>query len=251
MIAPIALVSPAMAVGSNFYRPIAEAFQTKGWDVKLLPRRGFELGDARASKDNDWSYGDELETMAEAVRAARAENPLRPVVVVGHSLGGQLGAGLQLGEDPADGLVVIGTSLPHYGHFGIRSIGLYAMAHSIRPITAIRGFVPKPLFGAPGAKTLMREWADMITHARMPFDVPHRVTRPTLAIRLERDTYSVTEASKHFEEVMFEPEALTVWTYRRRETPEGGTTHHVHCMRKPERMVDEIVDWWAKVSVTV
>lgn len=240
-----------MAVGSWFYAPIVSAFENKGWETRVLPRRGFERGEATAGPEHDWSYGDEAQVVEAAVVEARQENPDRPVIVVGHSLGGHLGTAVQLGENPADGLVTIGTSTPHYRYYGIRAVGLLVLAAIVKPIARRRGYLRKPFFGAPGARTLMTEWADMILTGNMPFDVPKLVDRPTLSIHLQKDSFSIKPAVRHFERSSFAPSALTTWTYLKRDTPPGGTTHHVHWVREPAPVVDYIVDWWAEQNATV
>lgn len=238
-----------MAVGSWFYRPVATAFESHNWDVRVLPRRGFETGAPKAGPNNDWSYADEIQIIEDAVNEARAEDSLRSVVIVGHSLGGHLGAAVQLGDHPADALVNIGTATPHYRHYGVRAPGLLAMAAAVRPAATLRGYLYKPFFGAPGAKTLMSEWANTIMTGEMPYDLSSKVTLPALSVHLQGDSYSVKAAVRYFERANFEPEALTRWTYLKKDTPPGGSTHHVHWARHPEPVIDYIVNWWNEQSL--
>lgn len=189
--APIVLIAPAMAIGSGYYRPLVEEFERRGWKARALGRRGFEKGQPRASRAEDWTYRDEIDDIARAIAAARAEAPGRPVLVLGHSLGGQLVAGHELTQSPADGVVTIGGAIPHYRRFRYGGIHLAVMAASIVPVaTALLGYLPKPAFGGPGARSFMRQWARMVLTGRPPFATGHRIRTPSLVVSFGDDRLS-------------------------------------------------------------
>src|SRR5690606_13057038 len=81
---PFVAISPAMAVPSRLYAPLVAAFESHGWDAVALPRRGFEKGLPVASREHDWGYVEEMADIADAVAKARADDPQRPVIVLGH-----------------------------------------------------------------------------------------------------------------------------------------------------------------------
>lgn len=244
MSTPVVLISPAMAVPSSFYAPLVAAFEQHGWTAHALPRRGFERDLPQASRQHDWSYADEIADTQAALDAARFEHPGRPVVLFGHSLGGQLGGAIQIGPRPADAMVLVGVSLPHFRHYRRIGLPLAAMALTVPVVGAVRGYVPKPWFGGPGARTLMREWARVVRNGHPPYPVERRITRPTLAVHLAGDGFSIEAAAHRFERALVDGAALTRWEYTRDLVPEGGSTHHVLWARHPGPVVDRVVRWW-------
>jgi predicted alpha/beta hydrolase len=241
---PLVLIVAAMAVPSGFYRPLVEEIESRGWQARALPQRGFERGGPVASRTADWSYGDEIQAVADAVMQARAEEPDRPVVLLGHSLGSQIGAGHQLLHEPADGFVTVGASVPHFRSYPYGGLPVLLMGLAVPVVTRVRGFLPRPFFGGPGARTLMREWARFVRSGRPPYEVAQRITTPTLVVQLQGDTYAVSRSNKIFTEMMIEPGAVTRWVYTKEAVPPGGTTHHVQWVRTPGPVVDRLVAWW-------
>ena len=244
MTSPIVLIVAAMAVPSGFYRPLVTELESRGWEARALPTRGFERGAPIASRLDDWSYADEIQAIADAVAKARADDPERPVILLGHSLGAQLSAGHQLHHPPADGFVTVGASVPHFRSYPYGGLPVLALGVTVPIATRLRGFLPRPFFGAPGARTLMREWARFVRTGRPPFDVPHRITTPTFVVQLQGDTYAVSRSNRIFTSMMIEPSAVTRWVYTRDAAPPGGSTHHVRWVKTPGPVVDRMVDWF-------
>ncbi|KAF0845211.1 serine aminopeptidase domain-containing protein [Nocardia caishijiensis] len=243
---PVVLISPAMAIGSRFYTPLVSAFTERGWLAQTLPRRGFEPDQPRASRTEDWSYGDEIDTIASAVRAARRDHPARPVIILGHSLGAQLAAGHELNFPGADGLVTVGGCIPHFRHYPRFGLPVAAGAALIPAITTTFGFVPEPAFGAPGARTLMREWAKMVLTGRPPFPAEHTIDTAALIISLEGDTLAPRRGVDSFARELFGADRATRWDYTRAEVPAGASNDHITWVRSPGPVVDRIVAWWSE-----
>ncbi|MFT4298714.1 MAG: alpha/beta fold hydrolase [Aeromicrobium sp.] len=245
---PIVLVNPAMAIGSRYYAPLVACFEARRWAARALIRRGFEEGQPRASWHHDWSYTDEIADLAAAIGQAREEHPGRPVIVLGHSLGGQIAAGQCIGSDGPDAIVGIGTSTPFFRNYPHAGVHLIAAGVTAWPLTTVFGYLPKPAFGAPGARTLMREWAGWALTGRPPFPVPRRIDVPTLIVKLQADPYAVSAATDDYVERFCDPSLTTRWTFTREAAGPEGTTDHVRWVRSPEPVVDRIVQWWSTQS---
>lgn len=242
--APLVLISPAMAIGSRYYRPLEQAFEERGWQARALGRRGFEPGQPRASRRHDWSYDDEIADVAHAVAQARAERPERPVLLMGHSLGGQIVAGHEAGHGRSDGVIMVGAGLPEHRHYRYGGLPLLLMARGIVPLTtALFGHLPKPAFGAPGARTLMREWARMVASGRPPFAVAGPLQTPALFISLEGDDLSPIGTVTALAD-LWEGGRVEHWHRRHEEVPAGASNDHIGWARTPEPIVERVVAWW-------
>ncbi|MDO5503177.1 MAG: alpha/beta hydrolase [Actinomycetia bacterium] len=245
---PIVLISPAMAIGSGYYRPLVEELRSRGWEARALPRRGFEPNQPTASRSVDWSYADEVDDTAAAVAEARAEDPSRPVLILGHSLGGQFATGHELTRTPADGVITVGGVLPHYRHYSHGGWPIWFLATALIPLmTRVFGYLPEPAFGAPGARTLMREWARLIRTGELPFPAGDPITTPALLISLDGDQLGPAAGVDGLAG-LYDPSSRTRWHYADSEVPEGASNDHVTWVRSPARVVDEIVSWWARVE---
>lgn len=236
-----------MAVPSGYYRPLVAAFADRGWEARSMPTRGFERGEPTASRGRDWSYDSEVTALAEVVAAARDEQPDRPVILLGHSLGAQLGAMHELHCSPGDGFVTVGGGVPHYKAYPYGGLPVLLMGLAVPVATRLFGFLPRPFFGAPGASTLMRQWARFVRTGRPPFEVPRLISTPSLVIKLQADALAVSAANDEFARLFLDPATTTRWTYRKSDTPDGGTTDHIAWVKHPDVVVDRITAWWAQV----
>lgn len=248
---PVVLIAPAMAIGSGYYRPLVEAFTARGWTARTLPRRGFEPTGEQAGRRHDWSFDDEISAIRTGVAAARRDHPGHPVLLLGHSLGGQLVAAHASasahGPGAVDGVVTVGGEIPHHVHFPRRGVGIATMAGVLVPASAATlGYVGRPLFGAPGARTLMRQWSRMVLTGQLPFDVPERVSAPALVVSLEGDELAPRPAVEDFADRLFEPGTLTRWHYHDNEVPPGATNDHIRWVRSPDHVVERVLSWWAE-----
>lgn len=84
---------PALGISARHYLPFAEALVGHGIAVGLHEWRGHGSSNLRASRDTDWGYAALLtQDLPESQSALTDTFPQLPLLVGGHSLGGQLAA---------------------------------------------------------------------------------------------------------------------------------------------------------------
>lgn len=231
-----------MATPSGYYRPVLEEFRAHGWTASAVPLRGFDRGLPRAARGTDWGYADVIADVQAAVDAAREESD--EVLILAHSQGAQFSLGVQLGERPADALIAVGASNPDFRHFPAGGAAILTLGLTVPIVTRLAGYLPKPWFGAPGAATLMREWAHFARTGEPPFEVDRLIESPVFVVHLQGDQYAVSASNKAYTE-FFEPQAVTRWVYTKDIVPHEGTTDHMAWVKAPSIVVDKALQWWA------
>jgi predicted alpha/beta hydrolase len=147
----IAILAHAMfARRTTFTKPadggLAALFAASGYRTVAFDFRGHGESGPEARSGGSWSYDDLVRADLPAVVAcARARSPRLPVVVVGHSLGGNVAlAGQGLGVLGADALVVVATNMWTKRHEPSRRrwIAKRAVMEALDLACRRRGYVP-------------------------------------------------------------------------------------------------------------
>lgn len=181
---------PALGVAARSYRRFAEALAAQGVAVALHEWRGIGSSSVRASRDCDWSYAPLLLDDLQRARAALGEiAPQVPLLLGGHSLGGQFAA-LCAALDPTAvaGLVLIAAGLPHPPHFSQPMRMAMRLAFILLPaVTGLLGFLPGRQLGFAGRESrgVIRDWVRSGRHGgyRMP-GLPEDIEQRLRAVRV-------------------------------------------------------------------
>jgi predicted alpha/beta hydrolase len=202
--APVMLLLPAMGVAARFYEPFARELEHAcGATVLAIDLPGQGKSPLRASAGHDYGYREVVEVcIPDAVRRAAADHPGRPLILVGHSLGGQLGliATAQLAST-LRGLVLIAAGTAHWRAWPRGSRWRAAMTvHAIRIAAALLPWYPGERLGFGGnqSRRFMRDWSfnavggryRLEGSTRSPDDLEHAleaVRLPLLALSLHGD----------------------------------------------------------------
>src|SRR5258707_6320988 len=120
---PVVVIWPAMGVPARYYRPFAQQLGIQGLSVVVVDLRGTGSSTPRPSRRSRYGYAELTADVAAVLDALKPRTDTRPVILLGHSLGGQVCA-LHLaltGHGGVDGLALVAVGLPWYRSYHGRS----------------------------------------------------------------------------------------------------------------------------------
>jgi len=159
--APMVLILPAMGVPARYYRHFAAELHAAGFAVLALDLRGNGASTPRPSRRTRYGYRDLVDDVAAVCAALTGRRAGRPLFLVGHSLGGQIGL-LHAANDPAGiaGVVLVAAGIPYWRAYrSRRRYGVFGMIQSIGAASAVLGVWPGWGFGGRQAARVMTDWA--------------------------------------------------------------------------------------------
>lgn len=192
------VINGATAVPQSYYLRFAQHLAASSYRVLTYDYRG--IGSSRPSSlrgfratMTDWALYDARAALEEAQRQEL------PLVLVGHSFGGQL-LGLLDGAREAKGAVLVGAQLGYYGHWPMPDRIRFALTWKalVPALTRMFGYLPgKAGVGEDLPRGVAEEWARWCSHpdylisehptARSRFA---RFQRPTLFYSFTDDTFA-------------------------------------------------------------
>ena len=246
---PAVLVLPGIAVGARYYLPLARALADAGVDVAITELRGqgestHRIGRSGGAAGYHESAGEDVPLAVEAMQ--RQLGP-RPVVLLGHSMGAQIGVYHLARRDPrVVGLIAVAAQSPfHRGYpreFG-RKLRLGSIVMPI--VGRVAGHVPGQFFGATGRVPAdrVRDWARLAATGVMQparadldyIDGLARVTVPALAVVIADDPLAPESAARNLLALL--PTART--TLESEPQPLGHNTW----ARRPDEIVARVLAW--------
>lgn len=169
---PVIVCLPAMGVAASFYRPFAEALAAAtGATVDTVDLRGQGAHPERARAGASFGYREIVEQDIPArVADWRARQPGRPVVLLGHSLGGQLALlACAQAASCADALVLVAAGTAHWRAWpASQRLRARGTVQAIRAAAALLPWYPGQRlgFGGDQPRRLMRDWGFNATTGR-------------------------------------------------------------------------------------
>lgn len=263
---PSVLVLPGIAVGARYYLPLARALAAEGVDVAITELRGqgestYRIGRRGAPAGYHESAAEDVPLALDAMERRLGR---RPVILLGHSMGAQIGVYHLARHDPrVAGLVAVAAQSPfHRGFPGPVGRKLRAGSVILPALGWLSGHVPGQFFGAKGRipADRIRDWARLaaagvMQPARADLDYPaglSRVTVPALAVVIADDPLAPASAARNLLAMLpsarttleLEPEALghNSWARRPAEVVARVLAWTDREVVRPEGDDDEVVD---------
>lgn len=159
----VVLINSAMGVKRGYYHKYATFLASKGFTVLTYDYRGVgdsRQGDLRKSPARLLDWGEKDQTLA--LQWLLGQYPDQKLLVVGHSVGGQI-LGLTVLNNRLDGVLTVASQSGYWRHWpGWRKYWIFVVWHFIIPgSTALLGYFPASKFGLgedlPAG--VAREWA--------------------------------------------------------------------------------------------
>jgi len=159
----VLLFNPAMGTKARFYRPLAEAFSARGYHTFVHELRGNGISPVRASRGCDFGYRDLLQDLTCLVDEVKSRFPAVPLLLSGHSLGGQLSVLYAAKHaERVDQILLVACGTPHYQGFSGRMKRMLRWVPYLFTSTArLAGYFPghRLGFGGRQGKTLIEDWS--------------------------------------------------------------------------------------------
>ncbi len=243
---------PAMGVKASYYHTLGAALARQGFTVVLTDLRGNGHSSIRPSRKVDFGYNDQLEQEFTSVKNHIFSTYVEyEKYLVGHSLGGQLGALFVSRENGWHGLAVIACCSVYHKTWGKGKTKLMIATHIITTVSKLLGYYPGKRFGFGGleAKTVMLDWAKQArTGLYFPKgnDRPYeelmaKTTLPVLAVSFVEDDMAPKSAVDHLLGKFGERENIEHLRLDKSET--GKPFNHFNWAKQPEKVVEALEKW--------
>ena len=170
---PLVVIWPGFGMGARYFKPIARWLRDQGFPTAIGELRGQGTSSAVASRKRSWSYHtmvvEDYPLTIAAAKDALGLPPRHPVVLLTHSMGGQI-ATLFLStaaarEHNVIGMMGVGTGSPYYKAFkGRARLRVGVGAPFMAAVSRVLGFWPGGRIDLAGygrqSGRHVREWAE-------------------------------------------------------------------------------------------
>ena len=250
----VVLVLPAMGVEAAYYQPVVEQIGDAGLSVVTADLRGHGLSEVRARRGVDYGYHELASVdLSATVAAVGSRFPRKPIVALGHSLGGQI-ACLHAAAHPGGlaGIALIASCTVHYSGWPFPyNLAILMRTQTARPLVALAGYFPGKRVGFAGAegKQQMLDWARNGLHGRYeiansPCDFESLladVAVPILAMTLQGDHYAPPASTQNLLDKM--PAAPVTRRHFTLADMDESRLHHLRWARDGGPIAATIRSW--------
>ena len=244
----VVLCLPALGVRASYYKELCVAFAQNGLHAATIDWRGNGTSNIRPSYEVDFGYKELIEDTIKAIFQLEKSFPQSRKVIVGHSLGGQVGS-LLMSQHPllVEQLFLVAACSVYHEGFGNQSRKIRWAGKLFPTVSTFFGYFPGKAIGFGGreARGVMADWsANALTGqyqlAGSSFDYEKAMslcTNPISAISLEGDQMAPEEAVNNLIE-KFESSSKAIHQVA---TPEDFGTNqltHFNWVKTPKYIVD-------------
>lgn len=247
---PVIVVIPGLGVPGEFYGDFARELARRGVDVAIGELRGNGDSRPKPSAASTYGYHELVSVDFPAIfEAVRNRFPDSTPLLLGHSMGGQLGVMYAARiRGRLAGLILIASGTPYYrGYGGIARSAMLVGPAAVSLTANLAGFWPGDRITAGGfgrqSKVLIADWARLARTGRFvpvgaDIDYDERIARlglPILSITMATDDLTPRSSAAHLLAKL--PKArVSTWH-------EPKPLGHNGWITDPESTVDRIEKW--------
>jgi len=250
------LLLPALGVPARKYARCASLLAEAGIHVTVMEWRGVGDSPLRASRRCDFGFAELLDTdIPAALRGMREAAPDAPLWIMGHSLGGHLGA-ITAGrlQETLDGLILVACGSPWLEAYeGPTRRRIHLLSALIPACNALLGYFPGDRIGFGGRqpRRLMCDWRALANTGRysaqgvdedLEAGLAH-YAGPVLSLRMADDDFAPAAAvqavttklrAARLEQAVLGADEL------------GAPADHFRWAKQPEAVVGRVTAWCAQ-----
>jgi len=200
---------PAMGVRVSFYHVFAKELSQRGFNVITIDWRGKGLSSVRPSRKEDFGFERLIEDLNRLFTEIEIWFPHSKKIIIGHSLGGQIGSLFSACfPKQIDKLILITSGSVYYkGWKGYKKQGLKIAGQLFSPISSTLGYFPNSLigFGGKEAKCFMKDLSCNVltgeyrlTGSNVDYEkAMSKMSKNVLSISIKNDFYISAESEEY------------------------------------------------------
>ena len=255
---PVFLVLPALGMRASYYQPLQEALGQAGLSSVLVDWRGHGHSSLRPNRREDWGYEQLVLDTQFVLETIAKLAPNRPLIIIGHSLGGQIGSLVAARFGSVKAIALVASCLVDYrGWTDATRFWIQLAARIFYPCSLVVGHFPGPWFrfGGHEARTVMYDWSSngltgLYRLKGSSFDYEAALAQasiPVLGITIEGDHLAPPKAMQGLLNKYGDKQLHTYHHIPAQIAGEPGIDHF-RWARYPKRVVAKIKTWLTKTG---
>lgn len=251
------ILLPAMGTRASYYEPFAIKLNESGYNVITFDWRGAGNSSIRASRNVDFGYKELIEDFKESVEMINLKFSENKKILIGHSLGGQIGSlFISRYPDIFNGLILIASSSVYYkGWSGFNAFKVKLDGLIFYPISKVVGYFPGKLIGFGGneARSIMKDWSEnALTGNYENIDKDYnyedslkRLSIPVLTISIKEDFLASKKAVENLYQ-KFNNQTIVSHFHINEDDSGIRPLNHFSWVKKPDFIISLIENWMRK-----